>query len=420
MRKIARDNRPRVKPVQHIELSEKHVKLRVVLLILCIAIALVAFAVFLFGLLNTEPGIHVVETDGDGFDLNSEFIFYYDLGRNGKNATEEFRQLQAVYRQASALAYRLFDPTVTYEGFGNLASVNKALGEEVRVSAEVYKALALFEEMGSRLLYLGPIYEEYDSNFFNMPPYPMDEMDPYQNEEYAAHLKQLAAYAENADHVSLVLLGDNTVRLDMSEEYRAYLSENYLTRYIDLGWMRNAFAADLMAEKLIEANFTSGCLASYDGFTRNLDESGMEYSINIIDRVGETVYPAARISYTKAAAFVYLRDYPLSKQDISHYHALTAGGTVHPYVDIETGLYKTSLHNMVSYSHTESCAEVLLSIAPYFIGEHFSPADVTTLTDGGIYTVWCEDFTVFYNGSTIALDKYYSEGGITYTSKKYE
>ena len=78
---------------------------------------------------------------------------------------------------------------------------------------------------------------------------------------------------------------------------------------------------------------------------------------------------------------------------------------MHPYVDIETGLYKTSLHNVVSYSHTESCAEVLLSIAPYFIGEHFSPADVTTLTDGGIYTVWCEDFTVFYNGPTIALDK---------------
>ena len=93
---------------------------------------------------------------------------------------------------------------------------------------------------------------------------------------------------------------------------------------------------------------------------------------------------------------------------------------MHPYVDIETGLYKTSLHNIAAYSHTESCAEVLLSIAPYFIGENFNPADVTTLTDGGIYTVWCDDFTVWYNGPTIALDNYYSEAGVTYTSKKYE
>ena len=207
MRKTARDNRPRVKPVRQIELSEKHVKLRVVLLILCIAVALVAFAIFLFGLLNTEPGIHIIETDGDGFDLDSEFIFYYDLGRNGKNATEEFRQLQTVYRNASALAYRLFDSTVTYDGYGNLASVNKAPGKEVRVNTELYQALSLFEETGSRLLYLGPVYEEYYGNFFSMPSYPMDEMDPYQNTEYAAHLAKLAAYAGDRNHVSLVLLG---------------------------------------------------------------------------------------------------------------------------------------------------------------------------------------------------------------------
>ena len=48
MRNTARDTRPRVKAVKQIELSEKHVKLRVALLILFIVIALVAFTVFLF------------------------------------------------------------------------------------------------------------------------------------------------------------------------------------------------------------------------------------------------------------------------------------------------------------------------------------------------------------------------------------
>lgn len=420
MRNTARDTRPRVKAVKQIELSEKHVKLRVALLILFIVIALVAFTVFLFRLLYTEPGWRVIGTEGDGKDLGNEFVFNYNLGQNGKDATAELRHLQGVYRNASSLAYRLFDSAETYEGFGNLALINQSVGKEVQVAAELYRALALLEEMESRLLFLGPVYEEYENNFFGDVPYPMDHLDPYHNAEFAAHLQKLAAYAQDPAHVSLTLLGDNRVRLDVSAEYSAYLAENSLSRPLHFGWMRNAFAVDLMAEKLIEAGHTSGYLASYDGFTRNLDTSGMEYSVNIFDRVGETVYPAARVSYTAATAFVYLRDYPLSKQDISHYHALTAGGTVHPYVDIETGLYKTSLHNVVSYSHTESCAEVLLSIAPYFIGEHFSPADVTTLTDGGIYTVWCEDFTVFYNGPTIALDKYYSEGGITYTSQKYE
>ena len=420
MRNTARDNRPRVKAVKQIEVSEKHVKLRVALLIVCITVAIIAFAVFLFNLLNTAPGWRIIETEGDSYDLGSEFVFNYDLGRNGKNATEELRHLQAVYRNASALAYRLFDAGTTYDGYGNLASVNQSKGATVQVNAELYAAFSVLEEMGSRLLYLGPVYAEYENNFFGESPYPMDDMDPYHNGEFAAHLQKLSDYAKDPSHVSLVLLGNNTVRLELSEEYSAYLAANSLDAPLHFGWMRNAFAVDLMAEKLIAAGHTSGYLASYDGFTRNLDASGMEYSVNIFDRVGETVYPAARVSYTTATAFVYLRDYPLSRQDISHYHALFAGGTVHPYVDIETGLYKTALHNVVSYSHTESCAEVLLSIAPYFIGENFNPADVTTLTDGGIYTVWCDDFTVWYNGPTIALDNYYSEAGVTYTSKKYE
>ena len=154
MRNTARDNRPRVKAVKQIEVSEKHVKLRVALLIVCITVAIIAFAVFLFNLLNTAPGWRIIETEGDSYDLGSEFVFNYDLGRNGKNATEELRHLQAVYRNASALAYRLFDAGTTYDGYGNLASVNQSKGATVQVNAELYAAFSVLEEMGSRLLYL--------------------------------------------------------------------------------------------------------------------------------------------------------------------------------------------------------------------------------------------------------------------------
>ena len=47
---------PHVRPVQRIELSESHVKLRMILIVVLLAIATVAIVIGLSSALKTEPG----------------------------------------------------------------------------------------------------------------------------------------------------------------------------------------------------------------------------------------------------------------------------------------------------------------------------------------------------------------------------
>ena len=56
MSRNARDNRPYVKPVTRVELDQKNVKLRWILVAAFFVIAMAAFAIGLNELLKTEPG----------------------------------------------------------------------------------------------------------------------------------------------------------------------------------------------------------------------------------------------------------------------------------------------------------------------------------------------------------------------------
>ena len=56
MSKHARDNRPYIKPVTKIELSGDRSTLRLVLIVVLLAIACVAFMIGIGSLLNVEPG----------------------------------------------------------------------------------------------------------------------------------------------------------------------------------------------------------------------------------------------------------------------------------------------------------------------------------------------------------------------------
>ena len=108
---------------------------------------------------------------------------------------------------------------------------------------------------------------------------------PRENKETAAYFEEFLTYANDPDAVDLELLGDNRVRLHVSEEYLAFAAENGIDSFIDFYWMKNAFIVDYLAESLADAGFTNGSISSYDGFVRNLDERDVSYSFNIYDRV---------------------------------------------------------------------------------------------------------------------------------------
>ena len=74
MKNKGRDNRPRLKPVKKIELSEKNIKMRWILIGILLTIAIVAFGIGIYSFLNTEPGWNEVKVNEKSANCSSDFI----------------------------------------------------------------------------------------------------------------------------------------------------------------------------------------------------------------------------------------------------------------------------------------------------------------------------------------------------------
>lgn len=408
-------SRKEPKPVQHIELSENNKKLRMILICVLLAVAAVAIGIGVNSALNVEPGWVAVEADASEVNCGVDFIFQYDLTDAGGSATMVNKQLTALYTEAARKAYLLFYPDAASELVQGIAYVNAHPNEAVTVDPALYKAFTLVEQYGSRALFLAPVYAEYDGIFFSEADVFAAELDPARNADAAAYAARVTAFTGDPEMIRLELLGNNTVRLHVSEEYLAFARENEIGTLIDFHWMKNAFILDYFADLLTEQGYTSGYLVSYDGFTRNLDTRGVSYGFNILDRQGSTIFPAAAMRYPGPAAIVYLRNYPLTEQDRWHYYSYESGETVTSYIDGADGLSKSAVNNLVSYSHTQGCAEVLLQLEGLYIAEELDTAALNALAGEGVYSIWCDASVIWYNDSALVLDNLYQDETVQYT-----
>ena len=87
MSKHGRDKRPNVRPITKIELSEKHKKLRLILIVVLLSIGSVAIGMGLFSLLNTQPGWQEIDVASDKPNCSTEFRLLYDFSDAGGDAT---------------------------------------------------------------------------------------------------------------------------------------------------------------------------------------------------------------------------------------------------------------------------------------------------------------------------------------------
>ncbi len=414
MNRIARDRTgDHPAPVQRIELNEDKLHLRLILAVVFLAIGLGALFFALTRLLTPDTGWQEIQTSGGGYSVGSDFVFYYDLGADGSPAAEK-KKLTVLYTQAAAEAYQIFNAHQRFEGVGNLASLSDAPNETVTVDPGLYKALEQLESSGRRELYLAPVYEMYYSLFHCQDLSETEDFDPFQNRDLADWCREAAAYTADPGAISLDLLGEDRVRLRVSEEYLAFLREYGITDFLDFFWMRNAFVTDYLADALTEAGFTRGCLSSKDGFVRDLDESGESFALNLFHRMesGE-VLPAAEMSYHGPLSQVSLYSYDTGGGD-GWYYRMPDGTVRHPYVDIADGLCRAAYPELVGYARDRDCAETLLAMIQCFIAPSPDPAGLDALAETGVETVRCEagavihtdpdaEFRYLYEGDTAAF-----------------
>lgn len=395
-----RDKRPYIPPVKKISLSERNPKLRVIAIVVCLLIAGAALTIGLTSLLNRDSGWQVVESTSSERNLSGEFILRYDFSRSGAEAPADRRALSQLYTQVMEHAYAVF--STAEPGSGSLADVNAAPNEAVTVDPVLYKALETVQRTGSRYLYLAPAYVEYNRVFRAETPEIAAQYDPAKDAELADYLRQIAAFASDPAHVNVELLGDNRVRLLVSDAYLAFAETNEIDGFLDFGWTRNAFVADYAAEQMLEQGYTAGYITSFDGFTRNLDHGG-SYSINVFSRLANAVNLPAVLEYNGPMSLVVLKDYGMSELDSRHYCAMPDGSIVTAMVDPADGRSKSAVHDLLCCSRELSCAEILLQAAPCYVADAWNADALQALAADGIDAVWSEDTVLYRTDAELRL-----------------
>ena len=406
------------KDVIKAELSEKNLRVRIVAVILLIVLAGSAFAYALISFISKESGWVAIKVKASSErNCSNEFVFLYCIGASGASASLENKALTSLYTDATVKAYKLFNNDEIFDGVNNIAYINKHPNEIIEVDEVLYNAFSLLERYNCRSLYLAPIYTEYDNMFACEDDSQIVEFDAFQNDEIRLYYAELAAFASSYDAVNIELLGDNRIKLRVSDEYQQYAAEYGITDYIDFFWMKNAFIIDYLADVMIENNYTLGTISSFNGFVRNLDGSGNIYSYHLYDRVGNTVYPSGIMNYTGPQSIVYLRNYRMTELDNQYYYELDNGETRTSFIDIADGLCKSAKNDLVSYSKEYGCAEILLQMLPIYITDTFHEEAVRSLAKNAIYSIYCEDNVIYYNDFALTLTDLYDKEDVTYTAK---
>lgn len=370
-------------------------KLRAILAVVFLVIALVSIGFGVSQLVNKSEGWRQVEATANQINCGAELVFNYCFGQSGMPVNQEYRSVSTLYTQGCEDGYRLF-----YRE-GELSKL--VPNTPVKVEAPLYNALKQIQKAGNRSLYLAPVYDEYARMFLCENEEEAALYDPSQNAELAQQVTEMAAYCNDPAMIDLELMSDSQVRLKVSDAYLQYAEEMGITEFLDFGWMRNAFIVDHIADLLEQAGHTYGYLASFDGFTRNLDSTGQTYSVNVFDRQGTQVDKPAVMDYAAPASVVQLRDFPMAEEDRWHYYAFSDGHIPSVYTDPADGMTKCAVTQLVSYSQDQGCVQILLNIAPLYLQDALQEEALGALTAKGIYSLWCEDDQIRYNQQSLVV-----------------
>ena len=391
------------KPVRHIEVSDKHVGLRLFLVILFIGIAVAAFAVLVATLTKRQDGWQTMAIKARS-DTNyaDQFVLRYYFEGAAANVNVQYSDLQNVYTQLTVDAYRLYDPL----GEGrtdSLAYLNAHPNQTVQLETTLYNALSLLDAKGIRTHYAAPIQQYVQVACAAKEDYQAFEYDPIHNPELRAWALQVAAYCTDPDHIKLRFLGDNKVSLDISQAYLAF-AEGTIDTFVDLGWLRNAFVADYIANNLQALGYTAGVLASYDGYTRSLYAT-QSYTCPIISHVEDAYCYAATATYTGNKAVVNWQAYPTADEQDEVYYRYENGDAIHCYFDATDCLCHNSTTQLVGVGQ-DSCAAVAVAMMGYWLCDTLDAAGLADLATQNIATLYADGNRVLYTDGAFVVETF--------------
>ncbi len=328
MSRYARRREPAHPKVERIELNEKYVPLRLILMIGALALAVFSFGTFLNDLLTVEPGWSVIETDNPQTLAFQDFVLDYDLGAGAASAKSEQSAISAIYTQNLDEASRALSREQV-EGVNNLYSLNAEPNRDITVSPILYQAFQILGDC--RYVYYAPLMDRYDCVFSSDYDEEAELYDPRRDEPTAGFAREVAAFAVDPEAIQVKLLPDNTLRLEVSQEYLDYARENEIECFVDLGILRNAFLCDAVADALTGEGYCNGVVSTLDGFTRNLCQE--EFALNLFDYSDGAARILGGVAYDAPAALVSFRAFPVIEDyDDTRFYVYADGAIETPFL----------------------------------------------------------------------------------------
>ena len=289
--------------------------------------------------------------------------------------------------------------------------------EVVTVDSALYSAFELIRDNGSRYPYLAPVYTEYKGLFSCENDSEAEEFDPMLNSEVRGFVDETLTYVNNPDAIDIELLGENKLRLNVSDEYADFASKNGIEEYLDFFWLKNAFIVDYIAEHLAENSYIHGTITTYDGYTRHLGGAGMALSMNFYDEADGRGIPAAQMDFRTARNAVYFRNYENSDMDTMHFYTYSNGEVRNPFVDPKDGLCKASKSDLLMYSDELGCAEIALAAYGLYSSDSFDTEAVLSTAKRGVNALYCEGTEVCFTEAEATLSHLYQNDGLSYSAK---
>ena len=409
----------KIEPPEQIKPPEKKgINKRIIIAAVLLVVGLTFIGISVFKWLSYDAGWTRVEvTTPSSESVASELILLYELGVSDSSATSEYKALSLLYTDLCSKAYRMFHADYGFDGVHNPYYINRHIGEEIEVDGALYHAFEQIQEASSRFLFAAPFYTEYINLFSSTEDYSAIEFDPYANEQIAEYFAQLSAFTSSEEHVSLELLGNNKVKLNVSPEFQAFAQENSIDNFIDFFWAKNAFVVDYIADSLVEKGYVYGTLSAYDGFMRNFDiRENVSYAYNLIAQYAGNAYDVGRYEYVGKNSIVFLRSFKTNELDMNYYR-YEDGTQRHAYVDANDGLCKNSLDTLIAYSDDATCAEVLLSVMPVYISDAFEQEKLISLSENGIYSIWFDGTLLRHSEETAIFKELYDDGKTKFSAE---
>lgn len=328
-----------------LEVSNRHITLRIVVTAVAFVVAVIAFTIGVVSIGHKDPGYHAIEAkvDAEALLYNNAVTLKYWFDGSTNEIKRGINALTEVYTPILSASYKQLDPHNLYTGMNGIATLNLNQGRELVVSEHLYAVLKdayrrTLEDRGYNM-FAGDLYAEWKGILILDEP---EAFDPALNSAQASRIAEVAAVVSDLSNFRLEFLNDSTctVRFSVSDAYRQFCTAYEIDSMpLDLNLLHDAYLMDWIATDLLAEGYDTGYLFTSEAQVLCLGSRGtLGYSMYTMESGRETVYASLDLegpfSATTFTAF-----------GMGSYYGYTldtdSGRPLyrHMYFDVRTGTY---------------------------------------------------------------------------------